>query len=65
MRSRRTSTARDRAVAALYAQPGVRDRPFCAGTLVGPDDDPDAFLEATEEVEYVCLELQARLGCGR
>ena len=50
MRSRRTSTARDRAVAALCAQPGVRDGPFCAGTLVGPDDEPHAFLEAVEEV---------------
>lgn len=29
---------------------GLRDGPFCAGTLVGPDDEPHAFLEAVEEV---------------
>ncbi|RPD57683.1 hypothetical protein L226DRAFT_615224 [Lentinus tigrinus ALCF2SS1-7] len=43
-------TARDKAIAKLYQNPEVKKGPFCANTLVGLDDDPDAFLRAVDEV---------------
>ena len=43
-------TARDKAIAKLYQHPEVKKGPFCADTLVGPEDDPDAFLRVIDEV---------------
>ncbi|KAI0758874.1 hypothetical protein C8Q74DRAFT_1300523 [Fomes fomentarius] len=43
-------TARDKAIAKLYANPNIRNGFPCAETYVGPDDDPDAFLAAVDSV---------------
>ncbi|RPD57667.1 hypothetical protein L226DRAFT_615235 [Lentinus tigrinus ALCF2SS1-7] len=43
-------TARDKAIAKLYQHPEVKKGPFCVETYIGPDDDPDAFLRAVDEV---------------
>lgn len=43
-------TARDKAIAKLYANPNISHGFPCAETFVGPDDDPDAFLAAVDSV---------------
>ena len=42
--------ARDKAIAELYQNPNVKTGALCADTFVGPDDDPDVFLKAVDEV---------------
>ncbi|RPD53736.1 hypothetical protein L226DRAFT_538788 [Lentinus tigrinus ALCF2SS1-7] len=43
-------TARDKAIEKLYQNPEVKKGFPCAGTYIGPNDDPDAFLAAVDEV---------------
>ncbi|TFK90888.1 hypothetical protein K466DRAFT_596610 [Polyporus arcularius HHB13444] len=43
-------TARDKAIAELYQKPDIKRGFPCADTFVGPEDDPDAFLEAVDSV---------------